>query len=105
MDNCPRVALSFNAVLKTSNSNQSCTGAVLVASNEFPLPVQSFQVFKPISGTALLVKAKIFVAFRKAVCHGVPRCTRPSQPAVGNLFVGKSQASEFAINESLYAKL
>src|SRR6267154_649138 len=35
-----------------------------------------------------------FVDFKNKVCQGVPRCTRPSHPILGNLFVGKSQASE-----------
>ena len=30
---------------------------------------------------------------RYIVCHDVPRCTRPSQPMLGNLLVGNCHAS------------
>src|ERR1035437_2474117 len=103
----PRVALSLNAVVNRSNNNRSRTGAVLVASNEFALPVQFVQVTKPtfVLAADLSVNARMFVALRKTVCHGVPRCTRPSQPTVGNLFVGKSQSSDCHISGSLKARL
>src|SRR5580693_4153983 len=77
-DNWPREALSLKAVVNTSNNSRSCTGALLAASTglaEFPVHIA--QVFVPTP-----TSFKTFVALRYTVCHGVPRCTRPSQPTV-----------------------
>src|SRR5271170_5504368 len=79
----PRVALSLNAVEKRSNNCRSSAGDELYASFAFKSPVQFAQVV--VFGST---------DFKSTVCHGVPRCTRPSQPTVGNLFVGKSQLSD-----------
>src|ERR1022692_840547 len=98
-DNCPRVALSFRAVLKLSNNKWSVTGTEFSASKVSESPVNFFQVVTP--SAPLVAQAKIFVALRYTVCHGVPRCTRPSQPTVGSLSAGKSQLSEYHTSGSL----
>src|SRR5208282_1151109 len=86
----PCVALSLNAVVNKSNRSQSFFGAVFAASNGFTLPVRSIQMLVPVRPLAVRTSD----ALRYTVCHGVPRWTRPSQPTVGNLFVGKFQSSE-----------
>src|SRR6185369_181925 len=90
-DNNPRAAASFGAVVNRLNRAQSLVGWVSAR------PAQEIQPS---------VSPWSFWAwdFRYIVCHGVPRCTRPSQPMLGNLFVGKSQSSDCVIKGSLTAK-
>src|SRR2546421_242646 len=67
--------------------------------SRYGFPVHTFQFSKLRSYRAAdCIK---FVDFRKTVCHGVPRCTLPNQPMLGNLLVGKSQSSDRITNGSL----
>ncbi len=77
IDSVPRDAASLMATVKTLNNRQSFVGCVSY------VLAQRYQS---------LVRAT--ADFMYNVCHGVPRCTCPSQPMFANEPFGNCQSSE-----------
>src|SRR6266404_3490822 len=96
---CPREALSFRAAVNKSRMYRSFQGNVNSAS-KFVLPLGSLLqlvMITPLPDHFCHTSNGWTGAFKYTVCHGVPRCTRPSQPTLASLFVGNSQSSDLLI--------